>query len=69
MYRPSEADRLITSKEAANLLACSPAWLERGRCFGYGPPYRKIGRLVRYRVGDLTVFRDAGRVDPAGNEA
>lgn len=64
MYRPKEEDRLLTSGEAAGFLGCSPDWLERGRCYGYGPPYRKIGRLVRYRLGDLIDYRDARTVYP-----
>ena len=64
MYRPSEEDRLIKSKEAAAMLGCSPDWLERGRCHGYGPAYCKIGRLVRYRVREVISYRDASRIDP-----
>ena len=64
MYRPKDEDRLISTAEAAGFLGCSPDWLERGRCYGYGPPYRKIGRLVRYRLGDLIDYRDASKVDP-----
>ncbi len=69
MYRPNEEDRLISSKEAAAVLGCSPDWLERGRCYGYGPAYRKIGRLVRYRVRELMDFRDANRIDPGAEGA
>jgi hypothetical protein len=64
MYRPKEEDRLITTKEAAGFLGCCPNTLERRRCYGYGAPYRKIGRLVRYRLGDLIDYRDANKVDP-----
>ena len=68
MYRPRDDDRLITTKEAANMLGCCPNWLERGRCYGYGPPYRKIGRLVRYRVAEVIVFRDAEVIQPKALE-
>jgi len=64
MYRPKEEDRLITTGEAAGFLGCCVNWLERGRCYGYGPPYRKIRRLVRYRLGDLIDYRDSNKVDP-----
>lgn len=38
---------------AASLLNCSQALLRRSRLHRTGPPYVKIGRLVRYRVGDV----------------
>ena len=69
MYRPNEEDRLISSKEAAAVLGCSPDWLERGRCYGYGPIYRKVGRLVRYRVGDLRAYLSVNIIDPTGGAA
>lgn len=64
MYRPKEEDRLLTTKEAAGFLGCCPNWLERGRCYGYGPPYRKIRGLVRYLYGELIAYRDARVVYP-----
>ena len=69
MYRVKDEDRLLSTGEAATLLGCSVAWLERGRCDGYGPRYLKIGRLVRYRLGDLTAFRDANLVTPSRRSA
>jgi hypothetical protein len=64
MYKPREEDRLLTTGEAAEFLNYTVASLERGRCKGYGPPYIKIGRIVRYRLGDLIAYRDARRIDP-----
>jgi hypothetical protein len=64
MYRPKEEDRLLTTKEAAGILGCSASWLERGRCYNYGPPYRRIGRLVRYLLTDVIAFRDASVIHP-----
>jgi predicted DNA-binding transcriptional regulator AlpA len=69
MYRPKEEDRLLSTKEVAGVLGCSAASLERGRCYDYGPPYRKIGRLVRYLLSDVVAFRDASIVHPGRRAA
>ncbi|BCW92439.1 MAG: hypothetical protein KatS3mg007_0333 [Thermoanaerobaculum sp.] len=39
---------LLDEKQVAQLLRCSPLTLRIWRCRGQGPPYLKIGRLVRY---------------------
>lgn len=39
---------LLTSKEAAAFLRVSPQSLNNLRSRGGGPPYVKLGRLVRY---------------------
>ena len=46
--------KLLNQKEVARLIGKSEAWLERSRWSGIGgPPYRKIGRSVRYDFQDL----------------
>lgn len=45
--------RLLTSDEAARLLRLRPATLRAWRCRGTGPPYHKVGDLVRYSRCDL----------------
>lgn len=40
--------RQLTTKEAAARTGYSVAWFQRQRWLGSGPPYRKIGRTVRY---------------------
>jgi predicted DNA-binding transcriptional regulator AlpA len=56
----NENERL-TTKEAARALGMSVSWLEKSRCAGMnGPPYRKIGRSVRYVRGELLAW-DAQR--------
>jgi excisionase family DNA binding protein len=47
------AIRLVTPKEAAELLKVSVSWLAKARVRGEGPPYIRIGRSVRYREEDL----------------
>ncbi|MBI1425581.1 MAG: helix-turn-helix domain-containing protein [Gammaproteobacteria bacterium] len=43
----------LTTVEAAHYLRCSSQFLEIGRCRGYGPPFHKLGRAVRYRKSAL----------------
>ncbi|MGD0777493.1 MAG: helix-turn-helix domain-containing protein [Candidatus Solibacter sp.] len=50
---------LLDEKEAASLLKCSVAFLRRCRLFRTGPPFAKIGRLVRYRAQDLVSYIEA----------
>ena len=46
-------ERLLTESEAANFLRVSESWLAKARMRGDGPPYVKIGRLIRYGEGIL----------------
>jgi predicted DNA-binding transcriptional regulator AlpA len=46
-------ERLLTARDAANLLRVSPSWLAKARMRGDGPPFAKIGGTVRYSEGAL----------------
>jgi hypothetical protein len=35
-------ERLLTARDAANLLRLSPSWLAKARMRGDGPPYAKL---------------------------
>ena len=48
--------RLITEREAADLLTLSVKTLRNWRLSGYGPPHLKLGRLVRFRLSDLKAW-------------
>jgi excisionase family DNA binding protein len=48
--------RLIMEREAADLLALSVKTLRNWRLSGHGPPYLKVGRLVRFRQSDLKAW-------------
>jgi predicted DNA-binding transcriptional regulator AlpA len=41
-------ERLLTPRDAADVLRLSPSWLAKARMRGDGPPYVKIGRAIRY---------------------
>ena len=50
-------DKLLVTKEAAEMLGVSPAFLERDRCYGPTIPYIKVGaRAVRYRLSELLAY-------------
>ena len=49
----SAFERLLTPKEAAEVLRVSLSWLAKARMRGDGPPYVKVGRSIRYREADL----------------
>lgn len=54
------SEKLLTTKEAARLLAVSQAFLERDRWAGAKIPFIKVGnRAVRYRLTDLSTFLDS----------
>lgn len=57
---------ILTEKEAAALLRCSPSALLRFRCERRGPPYSKVGKLVRYTRSDLIAWLESRRVEPEG---
>ena len=52
--------RLLRTEEAARWLGLSGRTLEKHRCTGGGPAYRKIGGRVVYAVADLQAWVDAG---------
>lgn len=45
--------------EAAAVIGVSAQSLSRWRKAGIGPPYLRLGRKVRYRPGDVTVWIDS----------
>lgn len=52
--------RLLRTPDAALLLGLSARTLEKHRCYGTGPVYRKLGGRVVYRVEDLLSWADQG---------
>jgi excisionase family DNA binding protein len=53
----------MTPREVADYLGIKLATLSRWRMDGNGPPYSVgLGRLVRYRRGDVEAFLSAGMV-------
>lgn len=48
----------VRTHEAARLLGISARTLEKYRCHGTGPTFRKLGGRVVYAVGDLEAWAD-----------
>ena len=63
--------RYLRTAEAARHLGLSGRTLEKHRCYGTGPLYRKIGGRVVYALEDLKAWADLGFVtstsDPRGS--
>jgi predicted DNA-binding transcriptional regulator AlpA len=53
---PQLAARHLRTHEAAQLLGISPRTLEKYRCHGSGPTFRKLGGRVVYAVDDLEAW-------------
>ena len=51
-----EKQKLLTQKEASEILGISEAWLERDRWQGARIPFVKFSRAVRYKPEDLERF-------------
>jgi predicted DNA-binding transcriptional regulator AlpA len=51
--------RLLTARDAANLLRLSSSWLAKARMRGDGPPYIKLGRSIRYSETALLLWMRA----------
>ena len=62
----TNSECLVTEGEAASLLRVSLTSVRRWRREGRGPVYRKLGRSVRYRPGDLADFIAASRCMETG---
>lgn len=50
----------LRTPDAARLLGLSARTLEKHRCFGTGPAYRKLGGRVVYAIDDLQCWADRG---------
>lgn len=48
----------VRTHEAARLLGISARTLEKYRCHGTGPTFRKLGGRVVYAIGDLEAWAD-----------
>ena len=65
---PPAAMKLLTARQAGELLGVSPETLERWRGAGTGPAFVKLsGRYIRYQPDDLEAFiQHARRSSTAG---
>nr|WP_239015996.1 helix-turn-helix domain-containing protein [Novacetimonas hansenii] len=54
-HAPSPA-RYLRTHQAAQILGLSPRTLEKYRCHGSGPTFRKLGGRVVYLIDDLDAW-------------
>jgi hypothetical protein len=59
-----DPETYVTDTIAASLIGCKPQTLRNWRTNRTGPPYIKLGRMVRYKIKDLLDFMERGRIDP-----
>lgn len=52
------AARYVRTPEATRLLGISARTLEKYRCHGNGPTFRKLGGRVAYAIADLDAWAD-----------
>jgi predicted DNA-binding transcriptional regulator AlpA len=57
---PPTPQRLLSTPDAALLVGLSARTLEKHRCYGTGPLYRKLGGRVVYAVDDLMRWSEQG---------
>jgi len=57
------SQKLLVTKQVADLLGISASTLEKARSTGIGnyPPYIKVGRCVRYRLADVLAWLEKNR--------
>lgn len=53
--------RFLRTPDAALHLGLSGRTLEKHRCFGTGPEYRKLGGRIVYAIADLDAWAEIGR--------
>src|SRR3546814_4461821 len=57
---PVITPRYLRTPDAATHLGLSPRTLEKHRCYGTGPVYRRLGGRVVYAIDDLDVWATRG---------
>ena len=56
-----DPDELLNQFRVSVILGTTVKFLEHRRLRGGGPPFYKIGRLVRYKRGEVVAWVDARR--------
>jgi len=57
-------DELLTEREILGRYGLSIPWQRRTRRERRGPPFLKLGKMVRYRRRDIEAYLEANRVEP-----
>lgn len=57
-----DIDEALTTAIASRVCGISESTLEKWRVTGHGPPFLKLGRLVRYSRSDLEAWKAEHRI-------
>ena len=57
-----DRERALTTDQASKITGQAPITMAQQRARGDGPPFIRINRSIRYRLGDLLDWRDAHTV-------
>jgi Helix-turn-helix domain len=57
------------TRAAKELMGCSPSHLRELRNRGLGPPYYRVGKVVRYRPAECERWLEGYRVEPLRRRA
>lgn len=57
-----DLESAIDTNQTGEILGLAPITLTQRRMRGEGPAFFRVGRSVRYRLGDVLAFRDANTV-------
>jgi predicted DNA-binding transcriptional regulator AlpA len=66
---PQGFERLLDDNELAAVIGRSRSRIQKDRLEGRGPPFVKIGRLVRYRADDVRNYLRSCTIRPAETQA
>src|SRR3546814_15442547 len=61
--------RFLKTPDAAVHLGLSARTLEKHRCYGTGPLYRKLGGRIVYAIDELTAWAEIGRRSSTSDQA
>lgn len=70
--QPQSTDRYLNTAQAAHEIGMSKSWVEKGRIYGYGPPFIQLKRPgskagpVRYRLSGLQRWMEEQQYQPEG---
>ena len=59
-------ERALTTRQLSEFLGFAAVTLSQQRERGEGPPFFRVGRSIRYRLGDVLDWRDALTVGKRG---
>lgn len=54
----------ITRDDLSRILGISRSTLDNAAARGYGPPFYRVGRLIRYDVTEVQTWLNAGYIVP-----